>query len=239
MAWSSAQRETATYLAAAGALAVLGLALSGTKKKSNGRNTLPPPLGPRPKEPCGGAWVDADAPRRIRSIAAPVELATGMFGLGDFLAAVSFLESRGKSTAGSDTGNAARGWFGMRPESARVGDAGLTVAALKNERQAVALAAWYAWRLRPYALPGQVIDWLALRRGWGYPFLVSDVDEEKPTPQYDEPGRHARELRESLAAALPLVCVEPSFMYRAVFTPGVNWPGIGTILGLTQGAVVA
>ena len=151
-----------------------------------------------------------------------------MYGLGDFLSAVAFLESRGNAQAGSDQGNAARGWFQLRPTSARLSDAGLTPAALKNERQAVALAAWYAWRLRPYAGPGQVIDWLALRRGWWYPYLVADTDQSQ-----------TKKITEDFATALPFVCVEPSFMVRAAFTEGVSFPGIGTLLALTQGASIA
>lgn len=222
--------------------AVLAIASSGSKKRSptstgngsgDGGSSVDPPVP-------GYHWVDADAPRRIRMIAAPLELSTGMFGFGDFLAAIAYLESRGNSQAGSNAGNAARGWFGMRPESARVKDAGLPASALKNERQAVALAFWYGWRLRPYASPGQVIDRLALRRGWGYPFLVNDVDEQKTTPQNRTPGAYSRAVRENLVHGYQAVDVDPQVMYEAAFTSGYTWPGIHNalqIVGAPGGAI--
>ena len=132
-----------------------------------------PVYGPEPT--ITGKWVDPDAPRRIRALARPIEEAANWPGLGDYLASIAFLESRGNPRAGKDTGNLARGWFGMRPNSARLRDLGLTGDALKDERYAVALAAWYAHRLRPFASKNQRIDSMAIRRGWAYPSWGNEV----------------------------------------------------------------
>ncbi len=164
-----------------------------------------------------GKWVDRDAPRRIRELAAPIERVANWPGLGDYLAAISYTESRGNPRAGtSAVDNRARGWFGMRPRSARLRDLGLGVEALKDERYAVALAAWYAHRCRPYAAPGQRIDWLAIRRCWGYP---SDVDE------VDHPGYWRQFGRGLSSVGLP-----QSFMHLPAFPSGYTWPGIEVVL---------
>lgn len=170
-----------------------------------------------------GPWVDPDAPRRIRQLAANLEQAAGWPGLGDYLAGIAWIESRGNAHAGSDVGNAARGWFGVRPQSAKVGELGLSPSALKDEADAVALAAWYAHRLRKYAAPGQQIDWLAVRRGWAYPGKVDDVHD---------PG-----YREQLAKGLAAAGVPADFMLRPAFPEGYEWPGIEAALQLTRGAI--
>ena len=167
--------------------------------------------------PLGAGWVDRDAPRRIRMLAAPIERAANWPGLGLFLSGVAYIESRGDSRAGSDADtNAARGWFGHRPNSARLGDLGFGVGALKDEASAVALAAWYAHRCQAYAAPGQVMDWLAVRRCWGYPTDVDDVDH---------PG-----YREQLARGLQKAGVPESLMFVRAFPPGYRWPGIDAVL---------
>lgn len=187
------------------------------------RRTIVPYM-PKP----GDGWVDADAPRRIRELAAPIAAAANWPDLPDFLVAVAWTESRGNPRAGSDVGNAARGWFGLRPDSSRHDDLGLPVSALKDERWAVLLAAWYAHRLQPYAFPGQKIDWLALRRGWALPKLVSDVNETAPVKNY-APGERSADVRERLSNALEAVGLPQSFMYRPAFPPGYQWPGIGAM----------
>lgn len=173
---------------------------------------------PPPDRRVTGDWVDSDAPRRIRAIARPIEQAANWPGLGDYLAGIAYTESRGNAQAGKDSGNAARGWFGIRPVSGRVGDLGLSGDALKNERYAVALAAWYAHRLRPYASSGQSIDWLAIRRGWAYPHLVDNVDH---------PG-----FLSQLQRGLSNAGSDPSLAHRRAFPPGYQWPGIDTVLAL-------
>ncbi len=167
--------------------------------------------------PIGTGWVDRDAPRRIRQLAAPIERIANWPGLGHYLAGIAFIESRGNPRAGSDAqSNAARGWFGHRPKSARLDDLGLGVGALKDEAYAVALAAWYAHRCRAFAAPGQVMDWLAVRRCWAYPSHVDNVDH---------PG-----YRTQLARGLQKAGVQPDFMYLTAFPAGYRWPGIDAVL---------
>lgn len=195
--------------------AVLGILASRTKGRSASCIT------PVSK----GQWSDPDAPRRIRAIAARIEAVTGQAGLGDFLAGVAYIESRGNPRAGSDEGNRARGWFGMRPQSARVDDLGLSPAALKDEEDAVALAAWYAHRCQTYAAPGQVMDWLAVRRCWGIPKHVDDLDH---------PGYH-----EQLAYGLAQAGVSCDFMRRRAFPPGYRWPGVWPVIAAARGETIA
>lgn len=169
-------------------------------------------------------WVDPDAPRRIRAYAAPIEQLVGWPGLGDFLVAVAYIESRGNSQAGSDADtNEARGWYGMRPKSSRATDLGLDpLVVLKNEADATALAAWYAHRMRKEALPGQQLDWLAVRRGWGFPKDVRAVDH---------PG-YWKQLSMGLkAAGLPA-----NWMLTPAFTSSYDWPGVEAVRQAAKGA---
>lgn len=169
-----------------------------------------------------GKWVDADAPRRIRIIAAPIEAAMNWPGLGTYLAAISWVESRGNAFAGSDSGNLARGWFGIRPKSARVEELGLPASALKDERDSVALAAWYAYRCLKYADPGQTVDWLAIRRCWGYPSKTDDVGSDMGFGH--------------LSDGLDKIGVPQEFMYAPAFPPGFQWLGVDVALQLARNA---
>lgn len=169
-----------------------------------------------PSHPICVGWIDPTMPAQIRAVAKPIESMTNMKGLGDFLAGVAWIESRGNPKAGSDSGNAARGLFGMRPESARVDDLGLSPSALKDRNTAVALAAWYMERCRPFADPGQTIDYLALRRCWGQPSDVDDVGSADYVQQF--------------AQGLRCAGVDPSFMFRRPFRWNYRWPGIEAIL---------
>jgi hypothetical protein len=167
-----------------------------------------------PLDLCRG-WVNPSAPYEIRELARPIEKLTNMDGLGDFLAGVAWVESRGNPQAGSDAGNAARGWFGMRPKSARLVDLGLSAAALKDGPTAVALAAWYAHRCQPYAYPGQRIDWLSIRRCWGKPSDVDDVNH---------PG-----YRDQLARGLECAGADPDLMDDVAIGSNYRWPGVNAI----------
>jgi hypothetical protein len=169
----------------------------------------------RPKQLCRG-WVDPSTPQKIRELAKPIERKTNLHGLGDFLAGISWIESRGNPTAGSSYGNAARGALGMRPESARTADLGFSGNALKDLPTAVALATWYIHRCIPLASPGQEIDWLALRRCWGYP---------RDVPKVDHPG-----YRNQLAEGLRCAGVDPSFMFEKAIRWNYTWPGIDAVL---------
>lgn len=164
---------------------------------------------------CRG-WSDPAVPDQIRELTKPIENLTNLDGLGDFFAGVAWIESRGDPRAGSDTGNAARGLLGMRPKSARVADLGLSPSALKDMRTSLALGTWYIHRCIPYADPGQKIDWLALRRCWGYPSDVDDVDSSG--------------YRDQFARGLRCSGVDPDFMNKTAIRWNYHWPGIDAIL---------
>lgn len=166
---------------------------------------------------CPGIWGNPDAPAQIRALAKPVERITNLKGLGDFLSGVAWIESRGYPDAGTDAiDNQARGLLGMRPKSAKTAALGLSPNALKDMPTAVALATWYINRCIPYADPGQKIDWLSLRRCWGVP---SDVDE------VDHPGYKAK-----FARGLACAGVDPSFMFKKAIRWNYKWPGIDAVL---------
>ena len=106
----------------------------------------------------------------------------------------------------------------------------MTVDALYDEPLAVALAAWYAKRLRPYALSGQVVDWLALRRGWRFPSSVSDVNEDKS---------HSPKTRERFSQGVSKAGLPQSLMYEPAFPPGWAWPNIDAVLSAVGRARVS
>jgi len=193
--------------AAYGALGVGVAALVGT-----GVYALLPDAAP---QLCRG-WVDPGAPALIHEMAKPIERITNLDGLGDFLSGVAWIESRGNPNAGSDSGNAARGLYGMRPESARVYDLGLPASALKDPWTATALAAWYIHRCIPFGDEGQELDWLAFRRCWGYPTDTDDVDH---------PG-----YRSQLARGLECAGIDPNFMFKRAIRSNYHWPGIDAVL---------
>ena len=205
--------KTRTWSVVAAALtlgAVGAMALSGTKIPTSDRTIV---------------WKDPDAPRRIRAHASAIEKVARWPGLADFLVAVAYIESRGNSQAGSSdpNSNAARGWYGIRPESGRAGELGLhRTGALKDEAAATAIAAWYAHRMRAQASPGQVVDWLAVRRGWGYPKDVRDTD-------------HAGYWKQ-LGMGLKAAGVPADFMLDPAFERDYAWPGMDAVLAASRGA---
>lgn len=221
------------------ALALTGLALAGgvlvlagrKRGATRRRKTVTPPKDDPAKPRPSGGWVDGDAPRRIREIAQPLADSIGWPDLPDLLVAIAWTESRGNPRAASDSGNKARGWFGMRPVSARLDDVGLPPSALKDERAAVGLITWYLHRLQPYAAPGQEIDLLALRRGMAYPVLVADVDETRAIGKWG-PGERSRLTRSNFEAGIAAAGLPEHFMFNSAFLPGYHWPGINTALDI-------
>lgn len=224
--------ELQPWMAAVPPLVALGAHAMRRRRRTDDAKQARPPTS-------GDGWTDADAPRRIREIAAPIEQASNWPGLGDFLVAKAWTESRGNPQAGGDTGNVARGLFGLRPRSARVEDVGLSDYALKQEHPAVALAAWYAYRMRDEADPGQIVDWLAVARGWAYPRLVSDVDETAKVKGWS-PGARSKQVRFNFEEALTKGAgVPPTFMFERAFPLGFQWPGIEQVLAMTNAVDVA
>lgn len=197
-------------------LAVAAVALGGVRGEDK-----PTPIP-------GGGWSDRDAPRRIRKLAKRIEDATGWIGLGDFLVAVAWTESRGNPSALNPevSSNAGRGWFGMRPKSAKHDAVLMNPDLLLEEEWAVAMAAWYAERLRSYWRHDGEPTWLALRRGWALPSLVGDRDEDR---------QRSRDVRRRLEDAVAKAGLPDSFMYEEAFPPGYAWPGIDNILRIVQG----
>lgn len=170
--------------------------------------------------PVGSGWADGDAPRRIRQIAAPIEALAHWPGLGDFLVANAWTESRGSSRASNPSG--AIGWFQGFPSTLRADDLGITRSQiLSDERLQVALQAWFIYRLRPYARSGQVIDWAAIRRGEAYPSLVADVNLDQQRSRDNQ-----RRFEDGIyKAGLPV-----NFLHYPAFPPGFTWPGIDAVL---------
>lgn len=164
----------------------------------------------------------------IRALVLPVEKKIGQRGLADFLTATAWTESNFNPNAENDIGY--KGLFQMSDNSSMVDDLGVSGDVLFNPRWSIALISWYIERLRKYAEPGQVIDWLAVRRGMAYPHLVSDVQENKPAKPGAVPGQRSREVRERLESGLDYVGLPRSFMYKPAFASGYKWPGIQAVL---------
>lgn len=217
MPLTTADKRLALYGVAAGAgIALVATALRRREEPEVAVVTAPPvPLGP---------WAD-----RIRDYANRVSSVTNWgSGFGNFLVATAWTESKGNpnACAAPCSENSARGWFQNRPVSARVWDfTGGGPHVLFSEPWAVALAAWYAVRTAMKNRdPGQVVDWLAMRRGWALPRLVDDVYETEPVTGYAD-GERSRDVRERFSQALAAVGLPQSFMYEPAFPPGFQWPG--------------
>lgn len=178
------------------------------------------PERPAPSRTELGRWADDDAPRRIRALADPIERLADWPGLGDYLVAVAWTESRGNpdAVAGS-TG--ARGWFQLIPSTAAHPRVLADPTLLHDERWAVATAADLVYRLavRWGLNKGFQPDWAAIRRGWRYPSLVIDADEFDPNSK--RVGRH---FVEGLVAA----GLGPGFARESPIPE--RWPGRDALL---------
>lgn len=219
------KRSTIYLLGGLGAAGVAYAAFGPKKSKATG--TRGAPAAP---EPTGEIkWKDKEAPFRIAELAGKIEDQTGWLGLSDYLVAVALWESRGVSDVcnmqgGSCGPNNARGWFQLRPQSA-LSKSPIKLAGkpdlLYNEPWSVAMAAWYAYRLRNWGKSGVPVNWLAVRRGWALPSLVKDVNEDKS---------RSVEVRDNLERVLGSLGIAESFMYEPAFPPGFVWPGVEQIL---------
>lgn len=169
------------------------------------------------------------SPEQITALASTAAEVVAQPGLPAYLLAVAWTETGGTWSTSARGRAGELGIFQMRPSTARLDELGLPPAALLDLRWSVALAAWLIARLRHRGAPGQVIDWLAIRRGWAYPHLVADVDEVLPATDGAEPGKRSREVRERFENALSHTGQDPSFMFTPAFPPGYRWPGLGPV----------
>lgn len=175
-------------------------------------------------------WRDADAPRRIRRYARPIELEAGWPGLGDYLAAVAYVESRGKPAAVGD-GGAANGWFQLHSDGLCIRELGLSSAQMvaAGERIQVVVAACHAYRLATvYASPGQRIEWRDIRRGWKYPSWVARSYRNTAGGRTSE-----QNLRRGLLA----IHLPADRAVAPAFGPSFRWPGLRSLLEVTRGVV--
>ncbi len=208
-------------------LTIGGLALGGTALATllvvgaaSAAETAPP--GARPMD-----WRDSDAPRRIRAYASAIEKAANWPGLGDYLAAVAYGESRGNPGIVGDSGRS-YGWFQIRSSSWCLQELGLTAQQLVNagERIQVVAAACHAYRLaRNYSSPGQRIEWRDLRRGWKFPSWVAQQHRGTAGGLTSE-----RNLRKGYRA----VRVPEGRADDAAFRKNFRWPGLQSLLDATR-----
>lgn len=178
------------------------------------------PSSPRTEPTAGGEGLS-----QVRSIASRIEERWGWTHLSDFLVAVAWTESRGNSQAGRWTGNLAVGWFGMRPNTALIGELGLTREDMRRPDVQVALAAYLAWRLRKYRDPGQTITWYDIRRGWALPVLVARSNANAPR-SLEVLERWEKSIRDTGI---------PDISNARAIPPGFQWPGFDAVLETAQG----
>ena len=172
-----------------------------------------------------GDWKDADAPRRIREYAAPIEAAAGWEGLGDFLVALAFTESRGNPRALGDGGTSG-GWFQMKRGARCVDAMGLTARELSeaSEELQVLLAACHAHRLGTvWQSPGQRVEWRDVRRGWAFPKWVKSSYRGS-----SDTRKNRRHFDKGIRAA----GLNASFATRRTFPSGFDWPGLSDLLAM-------
>jgi hypothetical protein len=226
---SKAQKATGLALLGIGLLGLASMGKSGGRRKSK---STPSPSSYDPDYPAD--W-DARADR-VWDLAWDISDVTGWGdGLPLFMLATAYTESRGNpiACAAPCGSNSARGLFQVRPKSGFYGDYAYLATddpnLLFDPAWNAAMAAWYLYRLRKYAYDGQVIDWLALRRGMALPRLVADDEEEASVSGYAD-GERSADTRERLEAALYAVGIEESFMYEPAFPDTFSWPGIDVVL---------
>ena len=174
----------------------------------------------------GPAWQD-----QIRGYVDRIEAVTGEWpGLAEFLIAVAYWESshhdgtppNPAACRGSCGPTSERGLYQMRPKTADWAPVDSDPSLLFDPRRATALAAWGIWRLGTrWGEQGQLVDFLAVRRGWKYPRLVKDADESDP----DSAG-----IRKRFATALEATDLPQSLMGQRAIPSSVHWPGIDVVM---------
>lgn len=217
-------------------IALGGLALVGGGKKSRG---------------AGGGWAIKGKEDRVRMINEIRNMSfyySNRFGsmpyLADFMTVTAFRESnfnpnKANPEIEKNPMNAARGLFGMRPETAFTPSNGLEALrnspnTLLNPRWAFVTAVNGVYRAcdSVYRDSGRTANFAAVRRWWGYPSNVHDFDLTK---------QHSKDSLAKLEKAID-DCndaygtqIDPDFIWRPI-SGWKNYPGMGIMLseyGLT------
>lgn len=180
------------------------------------------------KKPSSGYELTQDWEVEIDALASELESRGILPGFSRFLIPSAWIESRGNPQAGSSArNNAARGWFGMRPQSAFNWRNNLEHLAssdpnlLKDPRWAVATAADYVRRLIQFnSGEGQVVRWADIRRGWKYPWMTNiyKVDREQIDRNLKQFERGIHNTTQDYAISDEIVELG-------------DWPGIDAVLG--------
>lgn len=167
----------------------------------------------------------------IRELAAPLAHVMSWPDLPDFLAVVAFTESGYNPKVASCANNKACGLYGLRYQTSRLAELGQPPEALHDPKWATLADAWLSWRLghMAYHFPGQVVDWLAIRRGMAFPKLVADVNETFPVKGYAD-GERSADVRKRMLKGIHHVGLDDEFMYQPAYTGGAHFPGIDAML---------
>jgi hypothetical protein len=183
--------------------------------------------GPVFRGPCGeGSDIRRGDQREICDLGREVEALGVLPGFAAFLIPTAFIESRFNPNAGSSgANNKARGWYGLRPQSAFNFRNDLTQLQsqpnlLKDPRWATAMAADYARRLIVFNTKKSRRDqltWKDIRRGWALPKLTD------PSRRGDRPG-NLTQFRNAIKAT----GTDPALADARVLLG--DWPGTRAVL---------
>lgn len=157
--------------------------------------------------------------------------------LADYMTVVGFIESRFNPATINpeikDNPNAARGLFGIRPETAFKTKNGLKAMraypnALLNPRWAFVTALFSIWQAcdAVHRKGSGVADWASIRRWWGYPSKVHDFNFDDPYSAGNlerfEEGLHGCNAEFGTN-------IDPDFVWQKV-QGWNNYPGMQTMI---------
>ncbi len=158
--------------------------------------------------------------------------------LADYLTVVAFRESNFNPASinpevKTNPQNAARGLFGMRPETAFKSKNGLESLrsnpnALLNPRWAFVTAVDHVWRAcnTVYNKSGSSTNYVAVRRWWGRPHLVHDfnLDDSRSRSSLSKLEKAIFDCNKGYGTN-----IDPDFIWQTI--PGwQNYPGMGVML---------